>query len=186
MLTNPQDAKIAPYPAWTYPARAMWVLVQATLWRVAWRRIHVLRPALLRLFGARVAWRAQLSGSLRIYFPWQLAIGSRTYVGAGVTFYNLGALTIGNRVVISQNAYLCGGTHDYTQPTYPLLRKAVTIEDDVWIGAFAFVCPGVRVGQGAVVGACAVVTKDVAPWTVVAGNPARVIRQRVMTNAGTT
>jgi len=184
MLTNPEGAKIAPYPAWTYPARALWVLVQSTLWRLAWRRIRVLRPALLRLFGGRVAWRTQLPGSLRIYFPWQLSMGSGTSVGPGVTFYNLADLTIGSRVVISQNAYLCGGTHDYTRPTYPLLRKSLTIEDDVWIGAFAFLCPGVRIGQGAVVGACAVVTKDVAPWTVVAGNPARVVRQRVMRDGG--
>ena len=184
MLTNPEGAKFAPYPAWTYPARAAWLLVQATLWRLAWRRIQVLRTGLLRLFGARVAWRVHLPGSLRIYFPWRLSIGSGTSVGPGVTFYNLGDLSIGKRVVISQRAYLCGGTHDYTLPTYPLLRKSVTIEDDVWIGAFAFLCPGVRVGQGAVVGACAVVTKDVAPWTVVAGNPARVVRPRVMRNTG--
>jgi putative colanic acid biosynthesis acetyltransferase WcaF len=185
MLTNPQGARVAPYPAWTYPARAVWLVVQATVWRAAWRRIPGLRPALLRLFGARVAWRTHMPGSLRIYFPWRLCIGSGTSVGPGVTFYNLGGLWIGNRVVISQNAYLCGGTHDYTLPTYPLVCKSLTIEDDVWIGASAFLCPGVRVGEGAVVGACAVVTKDVAPWTVVAGNPARVVRQRVMRDAGT-
>ena len=185
MLTNPHGSKFAPYPAWTYPARALWVLVQATLWRLAWRRIRMLRPALLRLFCARVAWSTKLPGSLQIYFPWQLSIGPGTSVGPGVTFYNLGALTIGSRVVISQNAYLCGGTHDYTRSTYPLVCKAVTIDDDVWIGAAAFLCPGVRVGQGSVVGACAVVTRDVAPWTVVAGNPARVVRQRVIRDAGT-
>jgi len=184
MLTNPEGAKIAPYPAWTYPARAVWVLVQATLWQLAWRRLPVLRPAILRLFGARVGRRVQLPGSLRIYFPWRLSIGRGTSVGPGVTFYNLGGLTIGARVVISQNAYLCGGTHDYTLPTYPLMCKPLAIDDDVWIGAAAFLCPGVRIGQGAVVGACAVVTKDVAPWTVVAGNPARVIRRRIMKHAG--
>jgi len=185
MLTNPHGAKFAPHPAWTYPARAVWVLVQATLWRLAWRRIRVLRPALLRLFGGRVAWNTKLPASLQIYFPWRLSIGPATSVGPGVTFYNLGDLTIGTRVVISQNAYLCGGTHDYTVSTYPLVCKSLTIEDDAWVGAFAFLCPGVRIGQGAVVGACAVVTKDVAPWTVVAGNPARVIRTRVIKSAAT-
>jgi putative colanic acid biosynthesis acetyltransferase WcaF len=159
-------------------------VVQATVWRAWWKRIPVFRAGLLRVFGARVAWGAQLPGSLRIHFPWQLSIGRGTAVGPGVTFYNLGDLTIGNRVVISQNAYLCGGTHDYTRAAYPLVRKSLTIDDDVWIGAGAFLCPGVRVGQGAVVGARAVVTKDVAPWTVVAGNPARVIRQRVIKDAG--
>lgn len=105
-------------------------------------------------------------------------MGGDTAIGPGVTFYNLGGLSIGNRVVISQNAYLCGGTHDYRKPSYPLQRKRLTIADDVWIGAFAFLCPGVNVGQGAVIGACAVVSKDVAPWTVVVGNPARVVATR--------
>lgn len=180
MRTDPGSAAFAPHPAWTYPARAVWTVVQATLWRLAWKRIRVLRPALLRLFGARVAWRSQFAASVDVYFPWALAMGTDTAVGPGVSFYNLGGVTIGDRVVISQNAYLCGGTHDYTRGNYPLVRKPVVIEDDVWIGAAAFICPGVRIGQGAVVGACAVVTRDVAPWTVVGGNPARFIRERVM------
>ncbi len=185
VLTNPYGARTAPHPTWTYPARALWLVVQATLWRLAWRRIPGLRAGLLRLFGARVAWRTKLPGSLRIYFPWRVSIGPETSVGPGVTFYNLRALTAGSRGGISQNAYLCGGTHDYTRPTYPLVCKSLTIDDDVWIGAAAFLCPGVRVGQGAVVGACAVVTRDVAPWTVVAGNPARVVRERVVAGPGT-
>ena len=78
--------------------------------------------------------------------------------------------------------YLCGGTHDYTESTYPLLRKNIIIEDDVWIGAGAFIGPGVRIGGGAVIGARSVVFKDVPPWQVVGGNPARVIKARVMKN----
>jgi putative colanic acid biosynthesis acetyltransferase WcaF len=180
VITDPRAAAAAPYPAWTYPARALWTLIQASLWRVAWRRITFLRPAILRAFGADVAWQTQISGSVQIYFPWWLSIGVDTAIGPGVTFYNLGGLSIGNRVVVSHNAYLCGGTHDYTKPNYPLLRKSLTIADDVWIGTAAFLCPGVKIGQGVVIGACAVVTKDVAPWTVVAGNPARVVRMRIM------
>jgi putative colanic acid biosynthesis acetyltransferase WcaF len=178
-ITDPRST-VTPHPAWSYPLRALWTVVQATLWRLAWKRIYVLRPALLRVFGAQVAWRTQIAGSAAVYFPWRLTIGAETAIGPGVTLYNLGRLRIGERVVISQNAYLCGGTHDYTRASYPLICKELTIGDDVWIGASAFLCPGLSIGQGAVVGACSVVTRDVEPWTVVAGNPARIIRRRVL------
>jgi putative colanic acid biosynthesis acetyltransferase WcaF len=171
---------MAPHPWWTYPARAVWTLTQMTLWRLAWKRVHILRPAILRIFGADVAWRIQIAGSVKVYFPWSLSVGGETAIGPSVSFYNLGGLTIGKRVVISQNAYVCGGTHDYNTGNYPLVCKPVVIGDDVWVGASAFLCPGVSIGQGAVIGACAVVTKDVAPWTIVAGNPARVIGTRVI------
>ncbi len=181
--TDPSQVKRIPYPAWTYVARAVWTPVQATLWRLAWSRIYFLRPALLRLFGATVPWRSLIGGSVRIHFPWLLTIGSDVAIAQGVVLYNLGGTQVGNRVVISQDAYLCGGTHDYTDKTYPLLRKPIVIEDDVWIGAGAFIGPGVRVGRGAVVGARAVVFKDVSPWKVMVGNPARAIKDRVLTKS---
>jgi putative colanic acid biosynthesis acetyltransferase WcaF len=180
VISDPRTSRVAPHSRWTYPARGVWSLVQATLWRLAWKRVHVLRPAILRAFGADVAWRTQIAGSVKVYFPWRLSVGSETAIGPGVSFYNLGGLTIGKRVVISQNAYLCGGTHDYTRANYPLVCKPLVIGDDVWVGAAAFLCPGVSIGQGAVIGACAVITKDVAPWAIVAGNPARVIGTRVI------
>jgi len=94
--------------------------------------------------------------------------------------YNLGLLSIGRRVTISQYAHLCGGTHDHTSPGLELVRSPIRIEDDAWIAAEAFVGPDVRVGAGAIVGARAVVVKDVAPWSIVAGNPARVIGARTI------
>lgn len=124
--------------------------------------------------------RVLISESVRIQFPWWLTIGEHVAIGPGVNFYNLGGIEVGHRVVISQDAYLCGGTHDYKLPTYPLVRLPIVIEDDVWIGAGAFIGPGVKVGRGSVVGARAVVTRDVPPWKVVVGNPARVIKDRVM------
>lgn len=181
--THPVGAAKAPYPKWTYPARAVWMLVQASLWRLAWKRIWILRPAILKCFGAQLPFRVLISEAVRIYFPWWLTIGTQVSFGPGVTFYNLGGIRIGHRVIISQDVYLCGGTHDYTVPTYPLRRLPIVIEDDVWIGAGAFIGPGVRIGRGAVVGARAVVTRDVPPWKVVVGNPARVVKDRVIREA---
>lgn len=178
--TTPITTAVAPYPKWTYPARCLWLLVQGTLWRLAWKKIWCLRPLLLKLFGAQVPVRLLLSEGIRIHHPWDVSIGRDVALGPRVDIYNLGGLRIGDRVVISQDVYLCGGTHDYSQPNYPLLRKPIVIEDDVWIAAGAFIGPGVRIGRGAVVGARAVVMSDVPPWKVVAGNPARVIKDRVL------
>jgi len=121
-----------------------------------------------------------LSESVRVQFPWWLVFGNHVAIGRGVTFYNLGGVELGSRVVVSQDVYFCGGTHDHTLPTYPLQRRRIVVEDDVWIGAGAFIGPGVRVGKGAVVGARAVVMRDVPPWKVVVGNPARVVKDRVI------
>src|SRR5271168_1651488 len=105
MKTQPSKAARLPYPAWTYPARAAWLLVQATLWRLAWSRVDFLRPALLRLFGASVSPRCLIRGSARVYFPWSMTIGREVAISHGVVFYNLGGTTIGDRAVISQDAY---------------------------------------------------------------------------------
>ncbi len=112
--------------------------------------------------------------------PWNLEIGDWSSVGFDAVLYNLGRLTIGQRVTISQRAHLCGGSHDFRDPTMPLLKLPITIEDDVWICADAFVGPGATVHRGAVVGARAAVFKVVEAWVVVGGNPARVVGQRTL------
>jgi putative colanic acid biosynthesis acetyltransferase WcaF len=155
-------------------------VVEFTVWRLAWRRLYFLRPAILRIFGASLPLRCLIGSGVSIYFPWALRIGYDVAISDRVVFYNLGGIELGDRVVISQDVYFCGGTHDYTRPKYPLLRLAINVEDDVWIGAGAFIGPGVRIGQGAVIGARSVVAKDVPAWKVVAGNPARVIKDRVL------
>lgn len=180
MITEPDKAAHMPYPAWTYPLRGLWQIVQFSLWRLAWKRVVFLRPLLLRIFGATVPFRCLICSCVKIYFPWDVAIGNHVAISDRVTFYNLGGIRLGDRVVVSQDVYFCGGTHDYTLPDYPLRRMPIVVEDDVWIGAGAFIGPGVRIGQGAVVGARAVVAKDVPAWKVVAGNPARVIKDRVL------
>jgi putative colanic acid biosynthesis acetyltransferase WcaF len=180
MITDPGGAATMPYPKWTYPVRALWQVVQLIVWPLAWKRVYFLRPALLKLFGASVPLRCLICSGVQIYFPWALSVGKHVAISDRVVLYNLGGIRLGNRVVVSQDVYFCGGTHDYTLPDYPLRRLVIEIEDDVWIGAGAFIGPGVRVGQGAVVGARAVVSKDVPPWKVVVGNPARIIKDRVL------
>ena len=99
-------------------------------------------------------------------------------VGDNVEIYNLGKITLGDRSMVSQEAYLCAGTHDYTQVSLPLLRMPVVIGGEAWVCARAFIGPGVTVGEGAVVAACAVVVKNVEAWMIVGGNPAKVLKRR--------
>jgi putative colanic acid biosynthesis acetyltransferase WcaF len=137
-----------------------------------WRRF------MLRCFGASVGQHVNTYPSTKIYFPWNLTVGDWSAIGEEALIYNLGKVTLGDRVTISHRAHLCAGTHDYTQPDLPLLKPPIVVCNQVWVCADAFIGPGVTVGEGAVVGARAVVMKKVEPWTVVAGNPARFVKKR--------
>ena len=167
-----------PYSLREYVARKLWQWVQWLLIRPSPARAHGWRRFWLRLFGARIDPNAGTKGSTRVVHPWLLAMGPHSMLSEGVTVYNLGMVTIGRHTVVSQDAYLCAGTHDYTKPNLPLMRSTITIGSGVWICAGAFVGPQVAVGDNSVVGARAVVTKDVPAGLVVAGNPARVIKPR--------
>ncbi|MEQ1828239.1 MAG: colanic acid biosynthesis acetyltransferase WcaF [Pirellula sp.] len=157
--------------------RVFWAI---GLWIFRWtpRPCFGMRRGLLRLFGARVGKRVRTYASTHIYFPWNLQVGDYSSFGEDVLIYNLGLVTIGDRVTISQRAHVCAGTHDYREPSMPLLKLPIRIENDVWICADAFVGPGVVICNGAIAGARAVVVKDIGPSEIVAGNPARFIKMR--------
>lgn len=139
-----------------------------------WRRF------VLRCFGATVGAHVNTYASTRIYFPWNLTVGDWSAIGEDAFIYNLGPVTLGEKVTVSHRAQLCAGTHDYTDPTLPLIKPPITIHNQAWICADAFVGPGVIVGEGAIVGARAVVMKSIEPWTIVAGNPAKPVKRRVL------
>jgi putative colanic acid biosynthesis acetyltransferase WcaF len=157
--------------------RVFWALGKI-LFRLSPRPCFGWRRLVLRCFGARIGHHVNIYNSAIIYFPWNLRVGDWSSIGEGALIYNLGSVTIGSRTTVSHRAHLCAGTHDYTRPDLPLLKPSILVDDQAWICADAFVGPGVRIGEGAVVGARAVAIKDVGPWAVVAGNPARVIAKR--------
>lgn len=162
--------------------RVVWALLKP-LFRFSPRLCHGWRRGLLRLLGARVGRAVQLHPSVRIFLPRLLAIGDEAAVAEDVRLYNLGPLTIGAQATVSQGAHLCGGTHDDADPTLPLIRAPIVIGDAAWICADAFVGPGVTIGEGAIVAARAVCVRDVPAWQVVAGSPARYLRQRTLKTA---
>jgi putative colanic acid biosynthesis acetyltransferase WcaF len=158
----------------------VWNLVQGTLFSLPLPRGYAWRRLLLRLFGAKVGQACAFVRTVRVFHPWLLEVGDYCAISSNVTLYNLGPMSIGAHSVLSQDVYVCGGSHDYTRPDLPLLRPPVRIGAGVWVAAGAFIGPGVTVGENSVVGARAVVTSDVPPGVVVAGNPARVIKPRQM------
>ncbi len=169
-----------PYPLREYVRRALWEVVQGTLIRFSPRRAHGWRRFWLRQFGAKMADTAGTKSSTHIKHPWLFSMGAHSMLSERVEIYNLGEVAIGDHTVLSQDAYVCAGTHDYARPDLPLIRSSIQVGSGVWICAGAFIGPGVRVGNNAVVGARAVVTKDIPEGMVAAGNPAKPLRPRPM------
>jgi putative colanic acid biosynthesis acetyltransferase WcaF len=170
----------SPYRRSEYGRRLLWNIVQATLFRLPLPRAYGWRRFLLRSFGAKLGHRAGISWTVRITHPWLLEMGDWTMIGHSAIVYNLGRITIGHHTLVSQNVHLCAGSHDHTIPTLPLLRPEIHIGAGVWIAADAFIGPGVTIGDNSVIGARAVVTKDIPGGVIAAGNPCRVIKDRVM------
>ena len=135
---------------------------------------------LLRLFGAKLASTAVVYSSTRIYMPWQLEMGEYSCLADGVDCYNVAPVRIGRHTTVSQRTYLCTASHDIRRGNLPLTTAPIVIGEGVWVAAEAFVGPGVTVGEGAVVAARACVVKDVEPWTVVGGNPAKFLKKRTI------
>lgn len=157
--------------------RVLWALAQPCF-RFSPRIFWGWRNWMLRMFGASIAADVHIHPSVLIALPWNLAIGAHSSAGDRAILYNLGPISIGAGATISQGAHLCAGTHDYHRADLPLIKAPITIGEGAWICADAFVGPGVNVGDYAIVGARGVVMRDVADWTVVSGNPARVVGKR--------
>ncbi len=169
----------SPYSTREKIGRLLWAATAATLFRLSFHNWYSFRRALLRAFGAHIHATANVRRTVLIECPWNLTIGAQSSVGDRAILYCLGPVTIGQRVTISQGAHVCAGTHDHRLSTMPLIRPPISIGDDAWIAADAFVGPKVSVGAGALLGARAVALRDVDPWTIYLGNPAVAVRPRV-------
>ena len=179
MLDISQNRKNRKYNKSEIIKRILWMIC-IPLFSMSPRPFFGWRNWLLRIFGATLGKHVHIYNSAKVYMPWNLTIGDWSAIGEDAYVYNLGLIIIGKCVTISHRAHLCAGTHDYSRPDLPLLKPPIHISDQAWICTDAFVGPGVSVGEGSIVGARAVVMKDVADWVIVAGNPARQIKKRVI------
>lgn len=168
-----------------------WTLREAIIiriWEIIWylvlrwtpKKLNRFRLFCLRLFGARIHGRPFVFSSAKIYAPFNLELFDHACIGPSVNVYNLGRIVLGENSIVSQGTMLCGGTHDLTSPRLPLMVGKIEIGHDVFIGVRALILPGLSIGDGSVVGAASLVTKDVSEWTVVAGNPAHEISKRII------
>jgi putative colanic acid biosynthesis acetyltransferase WcaF len=159
---------------------ALWHLVWLMLFRPSPKPLYLWRLFLLRLFRANIQGTPYIANSAIIKIPWHLTIEHRASLGPSAEAYTLGHITLKARCTIAQQAYLCTGTHDLLDPNLPLVTGPIVVGEDAFIGVRALVLPGVVIGEGAIVGGGSVVTRDVPPWTIVAGNPARPIGERFL------
>jgi putative colanic acid biosynthesis acetyltransferase WcaF len=153
-------------------ARVLWRIVWITAFRFSPTVLHGWRRLLLRVFGAHIAPGARPYPRARIWAPWNLVMEAQSCIADDVDCYCVASITVGTRATISQYSYLCSASHDYRDPAMPLIVAPIVIEAYAWVAADVFVGPGVKIGEGAVVGARSTVVQDVASWTVVAGAPA--------------
>lgn len=160
--------------------RVLWGVVAATVFRYSPRLCYGWRRFLLRLFGAKIGRNSRVAPTAKIWAPWNLNIGAEVSIAGDVDCYCVAPISIGDFATVSQYAFLCTASHDISSGTMKLTSADVTIRAKSWICAGAFVSPGIEVGEGSVVGARAVVTKSTKEWTVVAGNPAKVISHRTI------
>lgn len=147
---------------------AQWTPPQFGRWRLM----------LLRIFGARIHPSASVRGGAKIWYPPNLEMAAGSVLADGVECYNMAHIYVGEGAIVSQRAFLCGGTHDYRLATNPLITRPIEIGPHAWVCAEAFVSPGSVVSEGCVVGARAVISGVLAPWSVYAGNPARKVKTR--------
>lgn len=167
----------SPHSYQNWVGRLLWAMVWHMLFRPSPRPFHAWRCWLLRVFGAKVEQGAHPYPSARIWAPWNLTMGEGSCLGDHVDCYAVDRVTLEPYATISQYTFLCTASHDYTVRGMPVITAPIRVGRRAWVAADVFVGPGVTIGEGAVVGARASVFRNVDPWTVVGGNPARIIKK---------
>ncbi len=158
------------------------------LWIIACLPIRLLPAPLvfkpfaicLRLFGAKIGGGSKIYPSVSIHCPWKLTVGRYSCIGPRTIIYNISSVSIGSNVTISQDSFLCTGSHDIRYLDKPLTSKPITIDDHAWICACAFVGPGVHIAEGSVLAARSVLFRSIEKWSVYSGNPADFFKKRII------
>ncbi|MEO6846429.1 MAG: WcaF family extracellular polysaccharide biosynthesis acetyltransferase [Chthoniobacterales bacterium] len=161
-------------PSWK---EALWVVVKCLFFTTALPFPSSLRAVLLRAFGARIGHSLTIRSRVDIHFPWKLTIGDNVWIGDGARILSLASVEIGSNVCISQEVFLCTGSHDYRKESFDLITKPIHIADGAWLSARVFIAPGVSIGAESVISAGAIVFHDVPENVLVRGNPAIVVRK---------
>jgi putative colanic acid biosynthesis acetyltransferase WcaF len=159
--------------------RLIWQITWLLLCRWSPKPIHSWRVIILRFFGAKIGESNFIYPSCKIWAPWLLETEDVVTIGPGVEIYNPGGVFIGHHAIVSQDAYLCGATHDYNTIEFTYLKSPIKLESYSWVCAKAIVLPGVVLKEGSVLGAAGLTSKNLNAWSIYGGNPAKFIKFRV-------
>lgn len=161
--------------------RAIWNIARPILFRPfegaffrGWRNL------VLRLFGAKIAKTASVHASAKVWMPSNLKLEELACISDNVDCYNVALVHLGKKATVSQRAFLCTASHNIYSKGHELVTKPIYIGNAAWVCAESFISMGTTIGEGGITGARSVVFKDVEPWTVVGGNPAKFIKKRVI------
>lgn len=159
-------------------ARLLWHVVYLLLYRTSPRPFHAWRAWLLRRFGATMGPGCHFYPAGKVWGPWNLICEDCCTLADGAEIYNPSPIYLDSHCIVSQQAYICGATHDYNNPEFPMISYPMRLGAYSWICARASIAPGVNVGAGAVLGLGSVATRDLEPWTVYSGVPAAAVKLR--------
>ncbi len=165
------------YPGSSFK-RSLWYLVNLFFFDTSLPFPSSFKVMLLKQFGASVGNSVVIKPKVNIKYPWFLEIGENTWIGENVWIDNLTDVTIGDNVVLSQDAYLLTGSHNYSDEAFSLITGKIILEEGVWIAAKATVCPGVTCKSHSVLAVSSVATHDLSPYSIYQGNPAVEKRKR--------
>ena len=167
-------------------ARTAWAVCYLLLFRTSPRPLFAWRRLLLQCFGATLGKGVAIYPAAKIWAPWNLYCEEMVAIANGADIYNPSPIRLGSHTIISQDAFLCGASHDYNDPAFPLYSKEISVGAFAWVCARACVMPGVTINEGAVLGLAAVATSDLDAWTVYTGSPAKSVKLRKRTQGNTT
>ena len=172
----PRVPSRSPYSFREKVKMALWWTVEATLFKPSLHKMNGWRCFLLRLFGAKVGRNTFINSRAKIWFPWNLCIGSNGGIGFDALIYNLDRVDIGDYATVSQRCHVNTGSHDYADPAFPLVTRPVKIGAGAFVGADSYIGWGVSVGEMAVIGARSVVVSDIPEYVVAVGHPCMVLK----------
>jgi len=171
--------------SWYHPGKSKlwqlaWFFLGSPILRSAILPFSSIRVRLLRLFGAQIGSGVVIKPGVSIKYPWHLKVGNDTWIGERCWIDNLTTVRIGSDVCVSQGAYLCTGNHNWSDPAFGLAVEPILLNNGSWVGAKAFIAPGIVLGEASVAAAGSVITKNIPPFAIYAGNPAVFARKRTI------
>ncbi|MBS1735476.1 MAG: WcaF family extracellular polysaccharide biosynthesis acetyltransferase [Bacteroidetes bacterium] len=182
-MNNKIKTDLAAYNnAWYRPGnpikRACWYFVNTVFFRTSFFPFSGFKVFLLKLFGAKAGQNILIKPAVNIKYPWFLKLGNNVWIGEEVWIDNLGMVSIGDNVCLSQGSMILSGNHDYTKPGFNLIIKEIMLEDGVWIGAKAIVCNGVVCKSHSVLLVGSVAVRCLEAYGIYQGNPAVKVKDR--------